>query len=54
MIYDGGYHQLYNDENAEKMFSHIIGWMNRKDSNKNDVLWNSARVFGLKTDFLKQ
>lgn len=53
MIFDNGYHQLYNDVNAEQMLDYITSWINR-DSVKNKVLWNSAKVKGLKTDFLRQ
>lgn len=54
MIFDNGYHQLYNDVNADTMFSYIRDWMEKTESKKNLVLWNSAKVSGLKTDLLKQ
>lgn len=53
MIFDEGYHQLYNDANAETMFEHIKDWMAKDDCKKNRVLWNSAKVPLLKTDFLQ-
>lgn len=34
------------------MFDYIKSWMS-KDSKKNDVLWNSAKVGSIKTNFLK-
>jgi len=54
MIFDDGYHQLYNDINAENMFGHIKDWMMKSCSKKTPVLWNSAKVSGLKTDFLQR
>jgi hypothetical protein len=54
MIFDDGFHQLYNDLNAENMFGHIRDWMVKSESKKNLVLWNSAKVSVLKTDFLQR
>lgn len=54
MIFDDGFHQLYNDANAENMFGHIKDWMASSGSKKNNVLWNSAKVSGLKIDFLQR
>ena len=34
------------------MFQHIFSWMNKSESKKNQVLWNSAKVSSIKTDFL--
>lgn len=36
------------------MFEHIKDWMVTSESKKNHLLWNSAKVSGLKTDFLKK
>jgi len=38
--------------NADLMFDYIKTWMG-KDSKKNKVLWNSAKVSGIKSDFLR-
>ena len=54
MIFDDGFHQLYNDANAENMFEHIKDWMASPTSKKNNVLWNSAKVSGLKINFLQR
>lgn len=54
MIFDDGFHQLYNDLNAENMFRHIRDWMVKSESKKNLILWNSAKVSVLKTDFLQR
>jgi len=53
MIFENGYHQLYNDLNADIMFDYIKTWMSRDDK-KNNVVWNSAKVSGIKSDLLKQ
>lgn len=53
MIFENGYHQLYNDKNADMMFDYINKWMS-KDSKKSQITWNSAKVSGVKSDFMKQ
>jgi len=35
------------------MFEHIKDWMVASGSKKNHLLWNSAKVSNLKTDFLQ-
>ncbi len=53
MIFENGYHQLYNDKNADMMFDYINKWIS-KDSKKSQITWNSAKVSGVKSDFMKQ
>lgn len=36
------------------MFEHIKDWMVASGSKKNQILWNSAKVSGLKIDFLQR
>ena len=52
MNFENGYHQLYNDINADEMFDYIKNWMG-KDSKKNQVKWNSAKVAAINSDFLR-
>ncbi len=52
VIFDHGYHQLYNDVNAEDMFKHIQTWIFNDNARKNKTLWNSAKAVKMKTNFL--
>lgn len=52
VTFDHGYHQLYNDLNAEDMFKHIQTWIFNHNANKNNTLWNSAKAVKMKTNFL--
>jgi hypothetical protein len=51
IVFEHGYHQLYNDVKVDVMFDYIHGWM--KDSKRNQVPWNSGKVGSIKSDFLK-
>ena len=52
VTFDHGYHQLYNDVYAEDMFKHIQTWICNDSARKNRILWNSAKVLKMKTNFL--
>lgn len=43
---------MYNDVNAESMFEHIKEWMGKDEGKRERVVWNSAKVVGVKTDFM--
>jgi hypothetical protein len=51
IVFENGYHQLYNDVKVDVMFDYIHSWM--KDSKRHQVAWNSGKVGSIKSDFLK-